>query len=221
MTHLTLEASLRAVDGTSPPASAYAALTASSKLQYLHIRSCTLPAGAWEHLFQTGRQLPNLQLLNLKVVRQPSGAKPAPEGSSLVSCCPGLQALTTRLLQCSVELLAPLQELSGLRVLHVTCPDIAAQSILQAVCQLTGLRELGVGGSRRLKAEGLLLQLTQLQQLTRLHIPVGHNGHQVDLSGEGYLQVVSIELSTNGSCRLNHSLLSRLHPCLLIISCYL
>jgi hypothetical protein len=193
LTHLSLNASLRAVERTNPPASAYAALTASSKLQHLDISSCTLPAGAWQHLFPTGRQLPSLQSLNIGGVMQPSGAFAAPEGSCLVSCCPRLQSLQMRFLQCSAELLAPLQGLSGLQLLHMSCPDITAICrVLQAVCQLTGLRELGVWGPWRIKDEGSLLQLTQLRQLTMLHIPMGHNGDAIHLSGEIELQLVAL-----------------------------
>lgn len=45
-----------------PPAEAYAALTASSNLQYLDISGCKLPTAAWPHIFQDGRQLPHLQV---------------------------------------------------------------------------------------------------------------------------------------------------------------
>lgn len=67
--------------------------------------------------------------------------------------------------------------------------------VVQAVCQLAGLRELVVWGSPSIQEEGLLFKLTQLSQLTRLHFNVGvaarwhsvaRNGlaDQIKLSGE-------------------------------------
>ena len=47
LTHLCMHHSLLEGEDSSPPASAYAALTASSKLQHLDIRECILPAGVW------------------------------------------------------------------------------------------------------------------------------------------------------------------------------
>lgn len=94
LTHLSMSGSLLAVEGSKPPAEAYAALTASSKLQHLDISRCTLPTGVWQHMFPVGRQLPNLQSLIIDNAMQPSGQyAEVPEGSRLVSCCPGLQSL--------------------------------------------------------------------------------------------------------------------------------
>jgi hypothetical protein len=47
------------------PAPAYAALTASSKLDQLNISECTLPEGAWQYIFPTTGpcKLPHLQQL--------------------------------------------------------------------------------------------------------------------------------------------------------------
>jgi hypothetical protein len=104
LTHLNVGYSLTAFEESNPPASACAALTASSKLQHLDITSCRLPAGAWQHIFPAGKQLPQLQSLNVMGVRQPSGEyAQAPEGSRLVSCCPGLQSLTLAWMQCSTD----------------------------------------------------------------------------------------------------------------------
>ena len=75
LTHLTLRGVLRkgwgTTDSAEPPATAYAALTASSKLQHLDISSSKLPAGVWQHVFPPSRQLPHLHILDLGwVVRQ-------------------------------------------------------------------------------------------------------------------------------------------------------
>jgi hypothetical protein len=84
---------------------------------------------------------------------------------ALVSCCPSLHYLDMRELRVSTELLAPLQGLSGLHVLHLSDSGNLGQD-WSAVRQLTGLRELYLTAPH--SAEGLLLQLTQLKKLTSL-----------------------------------------------------
>ena len=104
LTHLRLHESLThtvalANGAFSPPAVAFAALTASSKLQHLDISSCKLPAGVWEHVFPAGRQLPHLQSLVVSDITQAASnddedtPAPAPESSHLASCRPGLKFL--------------------------------------------------------------------------------------------------------------------------------
>jgi hypothetical protein len=150
------------------PAAAFSALTASSKLQHLDISDLQLPAGAWQHVFPAGKQRPHLRSLNLAQITHPltQGLFPAsaPEGSRLVSCCPGLQSLDMQGLRYTAHLLPALQGLSGLHTLSLGASHAAEP--LDGVCQLTGLRELSV--YPRDGAKGLLLQLTQLKQLTAL-----------------------------------------------------
>jgi hypothetical protein len=69
----TLQAAAQGNSNSNPPAAAYAALTASSKLQHLVISGCKLPAGSWQHLFPAGKQLPGLQTLDISSVEQPTG----------------------------------------------------------------------------------------------------------------------------------------------------
>jgi hypothetical protein len=157
----------------SAPPEAYSALTASSKLQHLDISGCKVPAGVWEHMFPAGRQLPHLRVLGLGWVQQYSKPVPTPEGSRLVSCCPGLQTLDIEHLQYSSKLLAPLTGLSSLQHLSVAPCDVSTE----VVCQLTGLRQLKVTDPS--EAGGLLLQLTQLQQLTSLTYRGAHQSHQL------------------------------------------
>jgi hypothetical protein len=164
LTCLTLH-SLQCAGGC-PPAAAYSALTASSKLQCLDLSWCTLPAGVWQHVFPAGRQLPHLQYLMLDWVRHPLGPAAAPEGIRLVSCCPGLEILDLRGLQYSRGMLASLQGLSSLTVLRVKPADGSAEG-LEGVCRLTGLQQLHVHEPPG-AVEGLMLQLTQLRQLTHL-----------------------------------------------------
>jgi hypothetical protein len=160
-----------------PPIAAYAGLTASSKLQHLDISGCNLPAGVWQHIFPAGRQLPHLTLLDISEVTQlPDGAATAPEGSRLVSCCPSLQAFNMCSLQYSPQQLTQLQGLSGLHTLRlvtgtwqISPGDASADTgdTLQAVAQLTGLRELQLYVCDE-PTQLLVTQLQQLQQLPHL-----------------------------------------------------
>lgn len=174
LTHLSLVNSLQADVEGNPPAAAYAVLTASSKLQSLNINGCTLPAGAWQQIFPAGRQLPYLQSLNIAVVRDSSSDwyAPAPQGSLLVSCCPGLQSLDMRHLQYSAELLAPLQELSGLQEQCLGAHNFGGQAEGFAavcpgvVCKLTQLQKLTLSCPHT--PQEILPYLTSLQHLTTL-----------------------------------------------------
>jgi hypothetical protein len=151
LTHLCLEDSLTAVDDTNPRPAAFSALTVSSKLQHLNVRYCTLPTGVWPHIFPIGRRLPHLRSLDISLLHQPSGGRAAaPEGSRLVSCCPGLQQLDMQGIDYQYD--------SG-RHSGQIMPDTG-------VCLLTDLRQLNLSAADT--AAGLLLQLTQLQHLTRL-----------------------------------------------------
>jgi hypothetical protein len=177
-----------------PPAAACAALTASSRLQQLDLSGCQLPAGAWQHLFPAGRQLPQLQSLDVSLVKQPtSGYAAIPDISRLVSCCPSLQCLKLRGLQIEPNLLQGLSGLHTLQTLHLTAAE-PMQQTLDVVCQLTRLKQLHVDLTEP-SQEGLMLQLTQLRQLTALTCrrcwPRAFGG--VDLSSE-----VSTRVSNGG-----------------------
>jgi hypothetical protein len=179
LTELHLDHCLQAVEAGTTPATAYSALTASSKLQQLNLRDNTLPAGVWQHAFPAGRQLPHLRVLYIDCVREPGGNyAPAPYGSSLAGCCPSLQHLDMSELQYHTQLLAPLQGLSGLRTLLF---DGAGSTVegLEAVLQMTGLTDLTMVAPE--PAEGLLLQLTQLKLLEHLdyyyQCSDGHRGN--------------------------------------------
>jgi hypothetical protein len=119
LTHLTVSRTLTGPEAA--PAAAYSALTASSTLQHLDICLMAMPADAWQHMFPVGRQLAHLQYLNISSALDPEGDWiPAPECSSLVSCCPSLQELDLLIWpQCKPQLLAPLQGLTGLHTLHM------------------------------------------------------------------------------------------------------
>jgi hypothetical protein len=143
-----------------PPAAAFAALTASSKLQHLDVSRCSLPEDMWQHVFPAGRQLPHLRVLGISAA--------APDGTRLVSCCPALQSLTILGLERSRELFASLQGLSDIHTLHVEPSRLNSEGF-QGVVHLTGLRKLKWVNPTLHIADDSLLQLTQLQQLTSLH----------------------------------------------------
>ena len=167
------------------PPPAYAALTASSKLQHLDIK-CALPADVWQHIFPAGWQLPHLQTLLISARSWPNHVATALDGNLLVSCCPGLRSLSMEHVVCSAELLAPLTGLSSLHELTLVPAraDGGATEGLEAACllkgltgvvrQLTRLKQLNVrkGGPD----DSLLLQLKQLPQLTRVSFAYGHCG---------------------------------------------
>jgi hypothetical protein len=160
-----------------PSAPAYSAVTAGSQLHDVIISGNVLPAGVWQHLFPAGRRLPHLTCLEMSGVLEPSGgAASAPKGSRQVSCCPGLQSLDVRGVCHSVELLGPLQGLSGLHTLRCKVARLRADKEFEAVCQLTGLRELDVSVPRM---AGKLLQLTQLSKLTALNLAEGRGAQEV------------------------------------------
>jgi hypothetical protein len=182
LTSLKIEDMLH-VEEANPPAAAFSALTASSKLQHLHLDKCTLPAGLWQHMFPTGRQLPSLQELTLCYCEeQPSGqSAPGPEGRHLVSACPDLQQLQISGWQLSTELLTALQQLSRLQLLYYDVEDCAeGWKGLEAVAQLTNMKEFGVVSNSSI-VEASLLHLTQLKLLTSLLVEVNSptcDGHQ-------------------------------------------
>jgi Leucine-rich repeat (LRR) protein len=172
LTYLSLSGTM---GGTSPCwlVDAYSALTASTKLHHLNISGIDLQGGAWQYILPAGRQLPHLTALHFsdRAKASPSGdAYPTgPEGNTLVSCCPALRCLSMSGWQFSAALLASLTGLSSLKELRLQAE--AGSKGLEAVCQLTGLRQLHLGSLKRYDdAEGFPLQLTELQQLTYLEI---------------------------------------------------
>lgn len=167
--HLNLISSLQScpTDESTPPAVAYSVLTSSSMLQYLDISGCLLPADVWQYLIPGGKQLPHLGSLGLSGAYQLDGNPAAPDGSRLVSCCPGLQQLNLDWVQCPAKLDYALQGLSGLHTLVMSPEGPEAVESLKAVCQLSGLRGLYVATDDA-STDGVLLQLTQLKQLTYL-----------------------------------------------------
>ena len=165
------------IERGNPPVAAFSALTASSKLRHLDLDWLILPAGVWQHVFSAGKLLPQLSSLSVAGVRQPSGKDSrsfleaeAPTGFQLVSCCPGLQYLDLQGLRKSAgkAVLAPLQGLSGLRTLLINPAHGSGGEGLVEVCKMTGLQELSIECCRGFP-EGMLQQLTQLQQLTSLN----------------------------------------------------
>jgi hypothetical protein len=174
LTKLYLQDSLAAGSGGNPAPEAYAALAASSKLQSLTVYELMLPAGfcQLDWLCPAGRVLPQLQSVSIMSMGQPDVFGEAiPEGCGLAGCCPGLQSLRLMCMQCPLELLIQLQGLTHLHNLCLHSTVAMTEDWVQAVCQLTGLRELALTTA---DTEGMLLQLAKLQQLSTLHY-VGQN----------------------------------------------
>jgi hypothetical protein len=178
--HRSLGVHISEQGAPEPAAAAYAAITASSRLQHLDISQAILPTGVWQHVLPTDRQLPHLRELHiLQVAHSQSlnSSAAAPEGSRLVKCCPGLQFLDMRWLWCSAELLAPLTGLTGLNSLRLT--GVGSSGIgIEAVCQLTGLRKLEMPLDPSASDKLQLLQLTHLVQLTKLEYAGPLNGQR-------------------------------------------
>lgn len=76
-----------------PPPEAYAALTASSTLRHLDITMCRMPAGAWQHILPTGRQLQHLTELNISPVQYP---RSGPLGLGMLTVPPEVGTLPSR-----------------------------------------------------------------------------------------------------------------------------
>ena len=189
LTYLCLMRSLR----DAAPAAAYLALVASSKLQHLDISCCRLPGGVWQHVFPAGRQLPHLQSLDISGWMDGAGSLvlEAPEGSTLVSCCPGLRSLWMSHLKYSEGQVASLTGLSALQHLCLWPVNTPPFDGMGSVCQLTGLTLLRLSdpvGANSADSR-LLWQLTQLRQLQYLYYAGRRDGQlkikawRVEVSG--------------------------------------
>jgi hypothetical protein len=167
LTHLRLNGTLNAA--ALPAAAAYAALTASSKLQQLHVPGCNLPPFAWQHVLPFSRQLPNLQALQLSDCT----AMGVFDMASLVSCCSSVQKLELPPLNGdSGTVLAPLSRMTGLQRLVVPGQSMNDAGVKQ-LARLTGLEELSLACPRPGNVtDAGLLPLTALRQLHSLHVTV-------------------------------------------------
>jgi hypothetical protein len=168
LTYLELDFVL---DPPVPSAAAYAALTASSKLQVLRLGYCKLPPRVWQHLLPPGKQL--LQLQELRVGLQPAyeGLHTLPEGGAdldtLVGCCPNLRVLHGLQLDGEpADVLPSLTSLTGLQCLGVWSRkvDSISDAAFEVLAQLTGLTSLSVLYPTKATGAGLL-HLTKLWQL--------------------------------------------------------
>jgi hypothetical protein len=70
--------------------SAHSALTASSKLEVLQIRSTGMQGTVWQHVFPAGRKLPKLRSLTALESEAPFASAHI---TGLVSCCTALESL--------------------------------------------------------------------------------------------------------------------------------
>jgi hypothetical protein len=176
LTHLYLQYRLCRTAEAPPdvPPEAYAALTASSQLRFLHAMVDS-PQDIWPYVLPAGRQLPYLTSLRGGFACPTDvglGFFPYPEPvARVVGCCPALRVLHTHANPCPAALLAPVSNLQGLCSLQVAVSD---DSTVQGIGQLTGLtgfQELVLFLTRTQEQQRInLLPLTQLRQLTRLAI---------------------------------------------------
>jgi hypothetical protein len=168
------------------PSAKCVTLTASTDLQVIEIGGLGLLTGTslWRRVFPrrvfplAGGQFPYLRVLEV------SSRACHPDIRHMVSCCPGLQSLTTPRLVYKTGEVAMLSKLSSLSKLSLS-PDSNAWG---AVCRLTRLRDLGVTVPR-CGTQGdelqLLRQLTRLKELTYL----GFHGRDSSC----YLTAVSLQ----------------------------
>lgn len=188
--HLKLQSALHLVPIS---AAAYTALAPSSKLQYLDISANDFVQGMWQEFFKQGRQLRELQVLNIARANFKSAYEDsdllltAADAQRLVSCCPNLQCLSAYGTLRDADAVAALRPLSGLKTLLLGSYGVhwaklrsaAGMDWAQALAQLTTLVELEVapeGVVQGVSLEADLLQLTTLRRLTRLE--TWHDLHQ-------------------------------------------
>jgi hypothetical protein len=183
--HLNLRGTVREVREGTPAAAAFAGLTASSKLQHLNISCCTLPAGAWQHIFSAGRRLSHLTALDISGTLNPFGKlSPPPDSNQLVRCCPSLQSYDMGGFEYTAGVIAPLRGLGRLRNLSLVI-DVSAAECLQDLGQLTSLENAELYSLR--DAGGLaLLPLAQLTRLTALcyAAPFNRSVQRIELNGK-------------------------------------
>jgi hypothetical protein len=186
LTYLCLEGTLE-LDPPAP-ASAYAALTASSNLQHLDLSNCILQsrnsssvANPWQQVFAPGKLLPQLTSLQLHGSEPELGVRSL---QYLVRCCPVLQRLdlsTNGLVYDGHYEGDQLSVLLGLKQLtSFTARGWSRSETVDVLRQMSQLRKLDVslrGGlvvlEPGLKGRQPLLPLTQLHQLESLTVKDG------------------------------------------------
>jgi hypothetical protein len=154
LTYLALTCDWHGQQQQSPPAAAFSALTASSKLQYLNVEDTMLPVGAWQHMFPDGRQLPCLHTLKMSWPLLPRINpevlhEDVTKVSSLVSCGPALAVLCLERLPYDAKLMEQLTALTGLHTLHLDVLDGSQQHAVECIYRPTGLRGLDAAFKRR------------------------------------------------------------------------
>ena len=169
-------------------ATACAALTASSCLHVVDI-SCSMPDGAWQHIFAAGRSKPFLTKLCLCSRACPIGE----DLCSLVQCCPALAELYLgRYGRIPGISLSPLLALTSLTHLSTVDNAVSEQSVC-VLAQLPQLVKLSVYFHGQC-SDLSILQLTALRQVTSLELTSGcsdrailtrYLNHFVQVSGRG------------------------------------
>jgi hypothetical protein len=179
LAHLELHSMFQ--QGADARAAVFTALTASSKLEHLELRDVVLPPRTWEYLFppqqQQQQQRSALREVAVSDCLQPEGVE-ADDVGMLITCCQDIQRLELVYAPFTVppadmprELLRPLVQLSQ-QLTHLTVNYVDDYDATETLVHLTKLRALKVTTPNSLSELGLL-QLTQLQQLTKLKVYLG------------------------------------------------
>ena len=154
-------------------ASAFTAITASSRLQGLTLVMDGLPAGIWQAVFNRQQQLPQLQSVmvgpggsHFADLQGPAATDFSQEDiSMLVDCCPGLQRLDVDLQPGGVQLSA-LSQLTALTALSI---HKATEVSVKSLSALLRLQELSVHAVQPVSAPAMAF-LTALRQLRHLDV---------------------------------------------------
>lgn len=150
------------------------ALTASSKLTYLGLTGCQMPADGCSKMFGAEGQLPFLQ----KLEAAPSILSDPAAVALLSICCPKLESLIIQLPTATTQKpvgpinLSGLQQVSGLKTLVLTGVTVSGSSGFRALGELTELEELVISAIRgfRLADVMLLTSCKQLRYLKLMHM---------------------------------------------------
>jgi hypothetical protein len=143
-------------------AAAFAGLTASTRLQVLHLSDVSLTPGAWAHIFPADHQLPSLRDLTLCNCQQALGSTGF---AQLVSCCPGVTALCLDGVLQHNAWVQPLLQLTGLRQLQLL--QRVQGDMANLLVQLTGLEGLDTG---QCGVHGVQVDGTACMQLYHMHL---------------------------------------------------
>lgn len=167
LNHLALAEIRTPSELQAPAPAAFAALTASSRLQCLNLKHVLVPKDAWQFVFAPGRCLPEFTQLRMEAT--PSDIREATltdtSLAQLAAACPNLAQFSSK--GCLAGRLTALQPLSALTKLSV---DPADGGRVPDIAGLTGLRDLWIRTWGSNLAETSIMQLSAAAAYT---VPFG------------------------------------------------